>query len=503
MTLFETNQSGTVALDDGTRRRTFGELELRIGRLGRLLRDELGIPQLGHAALITPNRIEGVELVLASVVHGVVLTPVSHHLTKHEIAHVLADSGARVVFADASLVDSLPPFDGPIVTLDALDARLEGLEPRAFDADAVPGGTMIYTSGTSGAPKGVIRARPATVRDALEVWARAGRAYGFDGSGPHLVTGPLYHAAPLLFALYDLMMGAPMILMPRWSERAFLETVARHRVVHTHLVPTTMVRLLRLPEEERRTADLSSLRLVMHGAAPIRQETKRAMIDWLGDAIVEYWGATEGGIYTLVSAAEWSARPGTVGRAIPIYRIHAVDDAGVELPPLASGTLVCTHATIDRPFVYHRDAEKTERSYLGLRRFTVGDLGWVDADGYVHLGERRSNLILSGGVNLYPAEIEQVLARDPAIADVAVFGARDDEWGERVVAAIELRDGHAADDATRASILERARGSLAAFKLPRAIEFVPAVPRTEAGKLRLRDLREAYERDGTLTPGSR
>jgi len=492
MKLFDTSRTDAVALDDGTRIRTFGALEERLGRLGRLVREEFGVATGGHIAMLTPNRVEGVELILASLLHGVLVTPISHHLAPDEIAYVLEDSGAEVLFVDDSLAARVPDGAPRIVLLDSLDARLEPLSARPIDPEAVPGGTMIYTSGTSGRPKGVKRAAAASVRAAVDAWRNAGKAFGFDGTGPHLVTGPLYHAAPLLFAVYDVMNGAELIILPRWDERTFLETVESRRVSHTHLVPTTMVRLLRLPEDERPARALSSLTLVMHGAAPIRPDTKRAMIDWLGPIVTEYWGATEGGIYTLVDSNAWLSRPGTVGRATPTFRIDAVDDEGNVLPPLESGTLVCTHASLDEPFAYHRDADKTARAYLGPRRFTVGDLGWVDADGYVFLGERRSNLILSGGVNIYPAEIERVLASHPSVADVAVFGVRDEEWGERVVAAVELRPEVVRDEATSESILAFARERIAGFKVPRAIQFVDAMPRTEAGKLRVRDLRDAY-----------
>ncbi len=484
-----------IALDDGVRARTFAELEGRVARLGSLLRDDLGVPAGGHVALLTPNRIEGVELVIASLLAGVWITPASHHLAKDEIAYVLEDSGARVVFVDRSLLALLPAgFEGEVVDLDSLDARLERVREMRFDADSAPGGTMIYTSGTSGRPKGVKRALPSSLGLALSAWRDGGRAFGFDGSGPHLVTGPLYHAAPLLFAVYDLLNGAPVIVMRRWDERAFLELVRSRRVRHTHLVPTTLVRLLRLPEGDRPREALASLSLVMHGAAPITPEVKRAAIDWLGPVVVEYWGATEGGIYTLVSANEWLARPGTVGRVIPSFRVFAVDDEGNELPPLSEGTLVCRHARLERPFVYHRDDEKTERAYRAPFEFTVGDLGWVDEDGYVFLGERRSNLILSGGVNIYPAEIERVLASHPRVADVAVFGVPDEEWGERVVAAVELVDGTTDMDAARAELASYAREKLAGFKVPREIAIHAKLPRTEAGKMRARDLRALHAR---------
>lgn len=491
--LFQDHEGSRSALDDGTRKRTFAELEDRIARLGAVIRGSLGVEESGHVALLTPNRIEGVELVIAAMAHGVWLTPVNQHLAPEEIGYVLEDSGARVLFVDASMRAKVPPdFHGRVIELDELDARVAEVAPRAIDFDAAPGSTMVYTSGTSGRPKGVKRARPATIREALKAWRDGGRSFGFDGQGPHLVTGPLYHAAPLLFAVYDLLNGSEVIVMPRWDERAFLRTVTERAVRHTHLVPTMMVRLLRLPDEERAAFDPSGLTMVMHGAAPITPETKRAMLDWWGDCIVEYWGATEGGVYTLTDARTWRERPGTVGRATSAFEIYAIDDQDQRLPPGEEGTLVCRHARLPEPFVYHHDDAKTAASYRGPHVFTVGDLGWVDADGYVFLGERRSNLILSGGVNIYPAEIERVLAQHPDVSDVAVFGIPDAEWGERVHAAIELRQGVEASSAASDAILGYARERLGGYKLPRGIDFHEKLPRNEAGKMRVRDLRAPY-----------
>lgn len=498
MKLFATSTLDAPAVDDGRVSRSFAELESRLARFGGLLRGPLGLAPGAHVALLAGNSTAAFEVVLAAMVHGVWITPVNWHLADEEVAYVLDDCGARALFVDEAMASRVPAgFAGEVFLLGAaLDARLASVEPRAPLAEDPPGGTMIYTSGTSGRPKGVQRARPPTLAAALDAWRTGGRAFGFDGRGPHLVTGPLYHAAPLLFAVYDLLNGATVLLMPRWDERAFLRLVREREVRHTHLVPTMMVRLLRLPEDERAAFDPSGLTLVMHGAAPITPETKQAMIAWWGPRLVEYWGATEGGIYTLIHSEQWLAHPGSVGRAIGSFEIEAVDEHGATLPRGEEGTLVCRHRTLARPFVYFRDAAKTEASYLGEGRFTVGDLGWVDAEGFVHLGERRSNLILSGGVNIYPAEIERVLASHPAVADVAVFGIPDAEWGEQVRAAVQLREGELATPALEAELLAYARTRLAGFKVPRAVDFHLELPRTEAGKMMVRTLRAPFVAGG-------
>lgn len=494
MPLLQFPSPDTTALDDGRRRISASELEERIERLGAVLRDTLGLSVDDHVALLAHNGTAGFELMLGAMLSGLWITPLNWHLSDEEIAYVLEDCGARAVFVDAASRARLPAsFQGQVVEVgDDLEARMRGVVPRPVDLDGPPGGTMIYTSGTSGRPKGVQRARPATLREALDVWRQGGRAFGFDGRGPHLVTGPIYHAAPLLFAVYDLLNGSPVVLMPRWDEREFLRLVAEHRVRHTHLVPTMMVRLLRLPESERNAFDASGLTLVMHGAAPITPETKRAMIAWWGPRLVEYWGATEGGVYTLIDSEAWLTHAGSVGRAVGAFEVYAVDESGRRLGPDEAGTLVCRHAKLARPFVYHHDAAKTEASYLAPGVFTVGDLGWVDADGYVFLGERRTNLILSGGVNIYPAEVERVLSLHEAVADVAVFSIPDPEWGEKVHAAIELRDGFVPSDALAREILDASRAHLAGFKLPRGIDFHEKLPRTEAGKMFVRRLRDPY-----------
>ncbi len=244
--------------------------------------------------------------------------------------------------------------------------------------------------------------------------------------------------------------GAPMIVMPRWDEKRALELLARARS------RTTRISCRRCscdccgsPDAERAAFRAPSLHLVLHGAAPIAPAVKQRMIEWWGPVLVEYWGGTESGVVTLVDSREWLAHPGTVGRALPHWEVFAVDDGGRRLPPGETGALYSRHRDVPEPFVYHRDAEKTARAYLEPGVLTLGDVGWVDADGYVYLCDRESNMIISGGVNIYPAEIEQVLAEHPAVADVGVFGIPDDEWGETVKAAVQLAPGFARDACPR------------------------------------------------------
>jgi long-chain acyl-CoA synthetase len=487
-----------TALDDGARRRSWGELDLRVRRLARFLREGLGIAPGGHAATLAHNRVECAELMHAAIHAGVWLTPINWHLLEPEIAHVVQDSRAQVVFADAAHAELARAAGAPRVLElgEPLDREVAQASDAPMDPAGPSGGPMIYTSGTTGRPKGVRRARPPRLDAALEQLRRGARAVGLDGSGPHLVTGPCYHAAPGMFAVYDQMNGAPLVIMPRWDEREALALLASREIEHTHLVPTMFVRLLRLPEAERAAFRAPRLHLVLHGAAPISPAVKRQMIAWWGPVLCEYWGGTESGVITCIGSEEWLAHPETVGRALPGYEVFAADEEGRRLPPGEIGMLYARHARTPRMFEYHADPAKTASSYLeggeGAGAFTLGDIGRVDADGYVALADRSAHTIISGGVNIYPAEIEGVLQQHPAVADVAVFGIPDDEWGEQVKAAVELSAGYAPSPALADELLAFARARLAGYKAPRSIDFEAALPRHPSGKLYVRRLRDRY-----------
>lgn len=483
-----------LALTDGTRRRSFAELRDRALRTAHLLRDDLGLGPDDHAALLVGNRVEGVEVLLGAILAGVWLTPVNRHLTQGEVAYVLRDSGARAVVTDpehAELARSSGAKD-VLVAGASLDAALAEASDAPLDLDGPAGANMIYTSGTTGRPKGVRRARPGSLRRAFAAQRAYGRDIGLDGSGPHLVTGPLYHAAPLMFAVYDLANGAPIVILPRFDARGTLRALREHAVRHTHLVPTMFVRLLALPDEERAAFRAPELDLVLHGAAPVSVAVKRRMLDWWGPVLVEYWGGTEGGVSTLADAREWELHPGTVGRAVRGFEVFAVGEDGRRLPPGAPGRLYARHESGRRVFAYHGDPEKTERAHLPDGSFTLGDVGCVDAEGFVHLQGRDANVVISGGVNVYPAEVEGVLAEHPAVADAAVFGIPDDEWGERVHAAVELAPGHEPSPALADAIRAFARERVAGYKVPRSLEFEAELPRTPDGKLRVRALRDRH-----------
>jgi long-chain acyl-CoA synthetase len=491
----ETDGDG-IALDDAVRTRTWAELLDRATRGAHLLRDGFGLAPGDHAAMVVGNRVEFVELVVAAQLAGVWLTPVNWHLTSEELAYVVEDSGARVVVTE-------PPFEAasraavdgrvPVVLVGGqLDAALADADDAPIDRHGPAGGTMLYTSGTTGRPKGVKRTTAASVERQFANQVAYGRAIGLDGGGPHLVTGPLYHAAPLGYAAMDLGNGAPLVIMDRWDASSALQLMADRGVRNSHFVPTMFVRLLRLPDEVRAGFDPRALHTVLHGAAPIAASVKRRMIEWWGPVLVEYWGGSEGGVVTLVGSDDWLAHPGTVGRAVRGHEVFAVGDDGTRLGPGETGTLYARNEAGSDVFAYHNDPDQTARAHLTPGTYTLGDVGRVDADGYVYLSDRASNTIISGGVNVYPAEIEAVLIGHPAVADVAVFGIPDDEWGERVKAAVELAPGVEPSERLGAELLAHAREHLAGYKVPRSVDFLASLPRTPAGKLLVRELRAPY-----------
>jgi long-chain acyl-CoA synthetase len=486
-----------IAIDDLSARRTWSELDDRVARLRALFADA-GLAAGDHVAMVMDNRVEFVELTLAALTSGIWLTPVNWHGTTDDVAYVVDDCGARLVFTtpeNAAMARDASGGRQVLVAGTELDDRLDALAPARLDPAGVPGANMFYTSGTTGRPKGVRRGRQRDLATQLAALRKAGAVLGLDGGGPHLVTGPLYHAAPLGFAVMDLLQGASMIVMPSFDPTRTLTLIAEHRVRNTHLVPTMFVRLLRLDDAECEAFDGASLSTVLHGAAPIAPSVKRAMIEWWGPVLVEYWGASEGGVVTLVGSEEWLTRPGTVGRPTASHEVFAGADDGTRLPPGEEGLLWCRNTATDVVFEYHNDEEKTAGVTRGPGTYTIGDVGRVDDDGYVYLADRASNMIISGGVNIYPAEIEAVLVEHPAVSDAAVFGIPDDEWGESVRAAIELTTGFDPTAAVEEDILRHTRARLARFKVPRSIEFHEQLPRAPTGKLATRVLRDPHWRD--------
>jgi len=490
-------------------RRTFAELNANANRLARALRRR-GLGPDDGVALLLANRPEFAEVSAASQRAGLRLTPVNCHLTAKEAGYIVADCGAKALVADARFAVTAASVAvlAPQATVRlAVGGRIDGFTPylEAIEAedgadigDPSLGTSMLYTSGTTGRPKGVYRPRGAPVLTSTSATRSFTVSAQLAGQGPsmHLCTGPLYHAAPLALSLaVSIAQGMGVVLMDGWDAEEALRLIQRHRVTHTHMVPTMFHRLLSLPEEVRRAHDTSSLRFVLHGAAPCPIEVKRAIIDWWGPVVYEYYAATEGG-GTFVTSEEWLQRPGTVGPPPTQDHIRILDEDGHDLTAGEVGTIYIK-APEGAAFSYYNDPAKTAATYRG-QYFTLGDVGYLDGDGYLYLTDRSVNLIVSGGVNLYPAEIEAVLLAHPAVGDVAVIGVPNDEWGEEVKAVVEPQPGVVGSPELAAELISWCRQRLASFKCPRSVDFTAALPRQDNGKLYKQVLREQYRRQAQV-----
>ncbi len=490
---------------------SFGELNGRVNQLVRALRAR-GLGAGDAVALVCSNRPEFAETVFAATRSGLRVTPINWHLTGEEIAYIVDDCEAKAFVADALFAGAaagaveLAPnatvrlaVGGEIDGFDSYDKALAAEDPADID-DPTPGGTMLYTSGTTGRPKGVHRQRAAAGAAASgdggrqQPAAPAAPADRFrtdyrPGESVHLATGPLYHAAPLAFSCTGpLNAGVTVVVMEKWDARQTLELIERHRVTHSHMVPTMFHRLLALPDEVQENYDVSSLRHILHAAAPCPVPVKKAMIEWWGPIIHEYYAATEG-FGTHVLADEWLEHPGTVGK-VPQGHIEVRGPDGEALPRGEIGVLYLRAPEAGR-FEYYKAPEKTSEAYRG-DYFTLGDVGYVDEEGYLFLTDRSADLIISGGVNIYPAEIDAVLLTHPHVADVATVGVPNDEWGEEVKAVVEVKSGVDVSGALAQELIEFCADRLARYKVPRSVDFVDDLPRHDTGKIYRRLVRERY-----------
>jgi len=487
---------------DGTQLHA-GELLGRANQVVHALRG-FGIRQGDVVATVLPNGIEAVEVYLAALQAGWYLVPINHHLVGREIGYILADADAKVFvaherFADACLeaADEAELPSTACLAVGAITgfssfAAARNNQPTTLPADRTLGDTMNYTSGTTGNPKGVHR-------DLLGVTPEQA-ALGLGGllllfginpgdDNVHIVGSPLYHTAVLRFGGASLHFGHTVVLMDKWLPEEMLALIERHRVTTSHMVPTQFHRLLGLPEETRTKYDLSSLRHMINAAAPCPIDVKHKMIEWWGPVIDEYYAASEGG-GTIVNTEEWLEKPGTVGKAWPISEIGVFDDEGHRLEePGQIGTVYMSMQS--GGFEYHKDKEKTERNRIGSF-FTVGDIGYLDEDGFLFLCDRKTDMIISGGANIYPAEIEGVLFGHPKVGDAAVFGIPNEDWGEEVKAVIEPVDGVEPSPELAEDILAYCADKLAKFKTPKSVDFTTEMPRDPNGKLYKRKLRDPY-----------
>lgn len=505
---------GGAALVDDHGAVSWPELAERVNRWIDLLTSR-GLGEGDRIACVLGNRRETFEVLLAALHTGITVVPVNWHLTEPEIAYILADSGSRALVVEpryaavagraaTHVADTcrvlLVVGDEDAGELAAVEPLLAAADP-AEPANQCCGSTMLYTSGTTGAPKGVVNGlfvvgAPFSRVRKLGEFSRV--VLGVPARECCLLDGPWYHSSQLFFSLLALLQGSRLVIRGHFDPAATLAVIDRERVTAVHLVPTQLFRMLRLPDEVRASFSGASLKRVWHGGGPCPMDVKRRMIDWWGPVLVEYYGATEGGAVTLIDSHEWLRRPGSVGRAVPPNEIVIVGEDGTPLPPGQTGRVFVRRRGASS-FHYHNAPDKTRSAHLGPGTFTFGELGRLDEAGYLFLTGRAQDLIVTGGVNVYPAEVEAVLLTHPAVRDAAVVGVPDEEFGERVVAIVEADTAAptnpaaaAASGGLAAELDVHCRRSLAGFKSPRAYHLVDELPREATGKLRKDVLRERY-----------
>jgi acyl-CoA synthetase (AMP-forming)/AMP-acid ligase II len=482
---------------------TYRELDDRSNQVAQLLRDA-GLGFGDHIAVLMENRPEYFEVCWAAQRSGLFYTCINWHFTAEEAAYIIDDCDARVlVISDAyrdlavELADRIPKVEVRLMVGDAID----GYTPYAEARDAQPpvpldeeleGTPMLYSSGTTGRPKGI---KYALQRE--PVGSMPGQMlmltvmFKMDEHAVYLSPAPLYHSAPLFYCMSTMRLGGTVVVMEQFDPEEALRLIEHHRVTHSQWVPTMFVRMLKLPEEVRGRYDLSSHRCAIHAAAPCPVEVKRQMIEWWGPIIEEYYSATEGMGATYINSLDWLAHPGSVGRTL-LAPIHIVDEEGNELPPGEVGTVYFEPASGRPGFEYHKDDAKTRDTFNDRGWATVGDMGYLDDEGFLYLTDRRTFMIVSGGVNIYPQEAENVLVMHPKVFDVAVFGIPDPEMGEKVHAVVQPVRWEDAGPELEQELLAHCREHLARYKCPRAVDFERELPRQPTGKLYKRLLRDRY-----------
>ncbi len=493
---------------------TYRQLDERSNRLAHLLRDQ-GVEPGQRVAVFMENQVRFMEVVWAAMRTGCYVTAVNSFLSAEEVAYILDDCDARLVVGSAARAEvcaAIDPASTPAVERWLMTGGLPdgaGGPPWERYEDAVAGYPtgpvdderagwyMLYSSGTTGRPKGIVRPLPTTAVDELDP-RTAGfftTHYGFGPDMVYLSPAPLYHAAPLAFSNSVHRVGGTLVVMERFDPVSCLAAIERHRVTHAQFVPTMFVRMLKLDPADRDRFDLSSLRVAIHAAAPCPVDVKHRMIDWWGPILYEYYAGTEGNGSTFIDSEEWLAHPGSVGRAHS-GRVHICDAEGNDLPP---GEIGAVYFSGGGTYEYHKAPEKTAAAQLPGGRTTLGDIGYLDDDGYLYLTDRQAHMIISGGVNIYPREIEDVLISHPRVADVAVFGVPDPDMGEQVKAVVQPLDGVDGGEDLAAELIAYTRARIAHYKCPRTVDFEAELPRLPTGKLYKRLLRDRYRTEAGPT----
>lgn len=498
-----------TAMIDESGSLTWAEMDARTNRLIHGLR-ELGLETGDRLALLSGNRHEYLEVNSAAFNGGWVLVPVNWHLTAEEIAYILSDSGSRVLVADPEFAEAAVEAaskarvetkvmlsGGSAEGFADYEELLEAQSPDEPEGQ-LSGANMFYTSGTTGRPKGVrSTALPAggeveTLRQTIE--GLAGIVRIIPGART-FVNSPLYHAGPYAWTMVPAALGSTVVMRRRFDQAESLGLLDEHEIEQAYFVPTHFVRFLRLPEETKEAFSGDSLKAVFHTGAPCPVDVKRRMIEWWGPVFFDYYGASEGlGSGTVIDSHEWLEKPGSVGKPLPTCEILILDEDGRRLGPGEVGQIYFKNL-LGADFEYAGAPEKTDEAHLEPGVYTYGDVGYLDEDGYLFLSDRKIDMIVSGGVNVYPAEIESALLGHPAVADAAAFGVPNEEFGEEVKAAVQLVPGQDAGDELEGEIKRFCREKLAGYKVPRTIDFVDDFPRTPTGKLKKRLLRDPYWED--------
>ena len=480
---------------------TCAELDRRSNQ-GAQVFATLGLGPGDHVALLLENGLPFVEICWAAQRSGLIYTAISRYLKADEIAYIVRDCGAKAFVTSPAcaeqtrgLVDSA---DAPVLFMTgeaapgfrAWDAEVAA-QPATPVANEFAGRDMLYSSGTTGRPKGVEAALTpiplGTLNPLLKLLCVD--MCGVDQDSVYLSPAPLYHAAPLRFTMTAVAIGATVVVMKSFDAESYLRLIEKYRVTQSQLVPTMFVRLLKLSDETRRKYDISSLRAAVHAAAPCPVDVKQQMIDWWGPILVEYYAGTEGNGVTIINSKEWLAHRGSVGRAY-VGQVKIVDEpTGATLPPRVNGVVYFAGGP---QFAYRNDPEKTRSAYIKDGWSTLGDIGYLDEDSYLYLTDRKAHMVISGGVNVYPQETEDVLIGHPEVLDAAVFGVPNEDLGEEVKAVVQLRDPSRASKALEAELIAYVRARLSSIKCPRSVDFERELPRTPTGKLLKRQLRERY-----------
>jgi len=486
---------------------TFGELDRRSAQLANYL-PEKGIRPGDRVGLLLDNSLNYAVAIWAARRSGLLAVPINWQLKPAEVAYLVDDSDARVLIASQRLADlataSISGLEVPVLLSDGEDFgsfvsldRAIADQPADQPPDQPDGAPMYYSSGTTGKPKGIRRDSPLQYGELRPFERLYARLYGIGPKSVLLIPAPLYFAAPFGWLVAMTALGGQVVLLPRFDAQAMLEAIEAHRVTHALCVPVHFVRLLNLPEDVRRRYDLSSLESVVHAGAPCPREVKSAMIAWLGPVLHEYYSGSEGTGFTSVSSPEWLERPGTVGKPVT-GAVHILDEAGNELPAGEVGSI-----WFEDParFEYHKAPEKTAAFFNDRNWGSLGDLGYVDDKGYLYIANRRTDLIISGGANIYPQEIENEMAGHPAVLDVAAIGLPDKEFGQAVRLLVQLHSNVEPTEILKADLLAFCRSRLAGFKCPRSLLFVTTLPRLANGKLLRREIDpRLFEPDAASAP---